>query len=105
MLMTTADLAYMKGGASAQSGDTPEMALGRAAENRYIAPGPQRNAFVAGFLNSVGAPSLSGVLRAAAVGVSGFQLTDWLNTKWTLRLVGAPVQLIQAGRGVKDDPP
>lgn len=53
MLMTTTDLAYMKGEASARPGDTPEMALQRAAENRYIAPGPQREAFVAGFLASV----------------------------------------------------
>lgn len=42
MQMTAVDLAYMKGEALVQPGDTPEMALQRAAESGYIAPGPQR---------------------------------------------------------------
>ena len=50
MMMTTADLAYMKGEAVVLPGDTPDMALQRAAESGYIAPGPQRDAFVTGFL-------------------------------------------------------
>ncbi|AYH41797.1 hypothetical protein [Azoarcus sp. DN11] len=50
MQMTPADLAYIKGEASAQPADTSEQALERAAENGYIAPGPQRDAFLSGFL-------------------------------------------------------
>jgi len=54
MQMTAADLAFMKGEAAAIQGDTPDMALQRAAENNYLMPGPVRDAFVAGFLSVVG---------------------------------------------------
>lgn len=54
MQMTAADLAFMKGEATAAQGDTPDMALQRAAECGYLAPGPARDAFVDGFLSVVG---------------------------------------------------
>lgn len=53
MLMTAADLAYLKGESAATQGDTPDMALQRAAECNYMAPGPVRDAFVSGFLSVV----------------------------------------------------
>lgn len=54
MQMTAADLAYLKGESAAAQGDTPDMALQRAAECNYLAAGPARDAFVAGFLSVVG---------------------------------------------------
>lgn len=54
MQMTAADLAFMKGEAAAIQGDTPNMALQRAAESNYLVPGPQLDAFVAGFISVVG---------------------------------------------------
>ena len=57
MQMTAADLAYLKGEAAAAQGDTPDMALQRAAENNYLAPGPARDAFMDGFLSVVGSAS------------------------------------------------
>lgn len=53
MQMTAVDLAYIKGEASAQPGDTSDLVLQRATENRYLVPGPQRDAFMAGFLSIV----------------------------------------------------
>lgn len=50
MQMTPTDLAYVKGEASVQPTDTPGQALERAAENGFIVPGPQRDAFLSGFL-------------------------------------------------------
>jgi len=63
MQMTAADLAYLKGEAAAVQGDTHALALQRAAENNYLAPGPARDAFVAGFLFVVG--SAAGTRPAA----------------------------------------
>jgi len=57
MQMTATDLAYLKGEASAQSGDTPDMALLRVDEHGYRdAPPARRDAFVAGFLSMANAP-------------------------------------------------
>lgn len=53
MQMTAVDLAYLKGESAGSEGDTPDMALQRASENNYLVPGPQRDAFVAGFLSFV----------------------------------------------------
>lgn len=53
MKMTAVDLAYLKGESAVNKDDTPDMALQRAAENNYLAPGPQRDAFVAGFLSMI----------------------------------------------------
>jgi hypothetical protein len=50
MQMTAADLAYMKGEAAVQRGDTAADALKRAAEHGYLAPGERRTAFVEGFV-------------------------------------------------------
>ncbi len=50
MQMTAADLAYMKGEAAVQPGDTAADALKRAAECGYLAPGERRTAFVEGFV-------------------------------------------------------
>ncbi|MBJ7314343.1 hypothetical protein ACFOLJ_23455 [Rugamonas sp. CCM 8940] len=56
MLMSAADLAYMKGEAAAQPGDaaTPELALAKAAEHGYLAADARRAAFVQGFLSALG---------------------------------------------------
>lgn len=48
--MTAVDLAYMKGEAAVQPGDTSADALKRAAEYGYLAPGERRTAFVEGFV-------------------------------------------------------
>ncbi|HZV64529.1 MAG TPA: hypothetical protein VFG03_06440 [Telluria sp.] len=52
MLMSAADLAYMKGEAAAQPEDaaTPELALARTAEHGNLAADARRVAFVQGFL-------------------------------------------------------
>lgn len=50
MQMSAADLAYMKGEAAVQPGDTVADALKRAAEHGYLAPGERRTAFVEGFV-------------------------------------------------------
>lgn len=50
MQITASDLAFMKGESAAEPGDTTADALNRAAEHGYIAPGAQRDAFVAGFI-------------------------------------------------------
>lgn len=60
MQMTPTDLAYMKGEASAQPTDVPEQAHERAAENGYIAPGPQRDAFLSGFLTALSDAGVGG---------------------------------------------
>lgn len=56
MLISAADLAYMKGEAAAQPSDeaTPEHALNRAAEHGYLVPDARRAAFVQGFLHALG---------------------------------------------------
>ncbi|PRC93539.1 hypothetical protein [Solimicrobium silvestre] len=54
MLMSAADVAFMKGEAAARPGDGPDMALVRASEYGYIVPGAQRTAFVQGFLLAIG---------------------------------------------------
>jgi hypothetical protein len=51
--MTTADLAYMKGEASVQFGDTVANALERAAQSGYVVPGAQREAFMSGFISNL----------------------------------------------------
>lgn len=50
MQMTAADIAYMKGEAAVQPGDTAADALKRAAEHGYLAPAERRTAFVQGFV-------------------------------------------------------
>jgi TPR repeat protein len=52
MLISAADLAYMKGEGAAQPGDeaTAERALTKAAEHGYLVPDARRAAFVQGFL-------------------------------------------------------
>jgi hypothetical protein len=54
MLMSAADLAFMKGEAAALPGDGPDSALARAAEQGYVVPDAQRAAFVQGFLHALG---------------------------------------------------
>lgn len=56
MLISAADLAYMKGEAAVQPGDeaTPERGLARAAEHGYLVPDARRTAFVQGFLHALG---------------------------------------------------
>jgi hypothetical protein len=56
MLISAADLAYMKGEAAAQPGGeaTLESALLKAAEHGYLAPDARRDAFVQGFLHVIG---------------------------------------------------
>jgi hypothetical protein len=55
MLISAADLAYMKGEAAAQPGDeaTPERALAKASEHGYLVPDARRAAFVQGFLHAL----------------------------------------------------
>ncbi|MFC5301998.1 hypothetical protein [Azospira restricta] len=53
MQMTASDLAYMKGEAAVRPGDAVASALARAAEFGYLVPGEQRNAFVAGFMETL----------------------------------------------------
>lgn len=50
MQMTAADLAYMKGEAAVQPGDTADDAMARAVEHGYLTPGDQRGAFIEGFV-------------------------------------------------------
>lgn len=56
MLISAADLAYMKGEAVAQPGDeaTQARALAKAAEQGYLVPDERRAAFVQGFLAALG---------------------------------------------------
>lgn len=49
MWMTAEDVAFMKGEACVQPGDTEEHAMLRAEQNGYVAPGGAREAFVQGF--------------------------------------------------------
>lgn len=61
------DLAYLKGEASVQPGDTPMMALQRTEENNYLlAPDRQRDAFVAGFLSAVGSATETAISQPSA---------------------------------------
>lgn len=53
MQMTAADVAYMKGEAAVRPGDAASSALARAAEFGYLVPDEQRNAFVAGFMETL----------------------------------------------------
>ena len=59
MLISAADLAYMKGEAAAQPGDqaTAECALAKATESGYLVPDARRDAFVQGFLHTLGGSS------------------------------------------------
>ncbi len=52
MQMTAADIAYMKGEAAVQPGDSAANVLARAAECGYLVPGVQRDAFVSGFISN-----------------------------------------------------
>ncbi len=56
MLISAADLAYMKGEAAALPDDeaTVECALARAAEHGYLMPDARRDAFMQGFLHATG---------------------------------------------------
>ncbi|PRC90595.1 hypothetical protein S2091_4702 [Solimicrobium silvestre] len=54
MLMSAADVAFMKGEAAARPGDGPDMAFVRASEHGYIVPGVQQTAFMQGFLQAIG---------------------------------------------------
>lgn len=50
MQMTAADIAFMKGEAAAADAAQGINALDSAATHGYVVPGPQRDAFVSGFL-------------------------------------------------------
>jgi hypothetical protein len=59
MLISAADLAYMKGEAAAQPRDhaTAQCALTKAADYGYLVPDARRDAFVQGFRHTLRGPS------------------------------------------------